>query len=162
MPSAGLIGAGAGMINALAAVELAETGDVPRATRIAGEQTLTSKLFSSPASSARVAALMRQSPQARFKNVLRSTADGETIMWGSLNSDTIMWGSLTSNTIMWGSSADGDVIVWGTATDGDVIVWGTSADGDVIVWGTSADGDVIVWGTAVDADTIMWGTALTE
>ena len=38
MPKAGLVGAGAGMINALAAVELAQTNQIPSSTTIGGEK----------------------------------------------------------------------------------------------------------------------------
>src|SRR5580765_1541480 len=45
LSSAGVVGAGAGMINALAAVELAATNEIPKSTTIAGEEASTSRLF---------------------------------------------------------------------------------------------------------------------
>src|SRR3954471_18992893 len=50
MPEAGLVGAGAGEINALAAVQLSETNEIPASTLIAGEQTLASHISSTPIS----------------------------------------------------------------------------------------------------------------
>ena len=44
LPSAGLAGAGAGMLNALAAVALAATNEIPKSTTLAGEQTVASDL----------------------------------------------------------------------------------------------------------------------
>jgi serine protease AprX len=50
-----------------------------------------------------------------------STADGDTVVWGT-------------------GTADGDTVVWGTTSDGDTVVWGTScADPSCapVVWGGS-------------------------
>src|SRR3954447_25368216 len=102
MPAAGIIGAGAGMINALAAVELAETSEIPSSTTIAGEQTIASRMFST-AASARVVAAMAKSQNAQIKRISRgSAASGHTNMWDSLHSSTIVWGGAEANTIVWG------------------------------------------------------------
>jgi serine protease AprX len=90
---------------------------------------------------------------------------GDNIVWGTSNGDNIVWGtSGVGDNIVWGTSDVGDNIVWGTSADGDNIVWGTDCSaggqdcGDNIVWGTS-DGDNIVWGTAEAGDNIVWGTS---
>jgi serine protease AprX len=97
-------------------------------------------------------------------NIVWGTNDqnGANIVWGtSLNAANIVWGtSLNAANIVWGTSLS-DNIVWGTSFD-DNIVWGTDcggADCDNIVWGTS-DSDNIVWGTALAGDNIVWGTSL--
>src|SRR3954462_12917559 len=54
MPEAGLVGAGAGEINALAAVQLGETNEIPASTLIAGEETVSSKVFSASMSTRRI------------------------------------------------------------------------------------------------------------
>ena len=86
---------------------------------------------------------------------LVATADGDSIVWGTVDGDSIVWGTAGGASIVWGTD-DGDSIVWGTAR-GASIVWGTTR-GASIVWGTD-DGDSIVWGTA-DGDSIVWGTAV--
>ncbi|MCU1384238.1 MAG: aprX 2 [Acidobacteria bacterium] len=166
MPDAGIVGAGAGLINALAAVRLAETNEVPSATTIAGENVVASGLFSTTMST-RVAASLSQRSSVQITTVangrntnVRFIMWRTSIMWGTANAQvspiggqTIVWGTyVDGNTIVWGTSADGDTIVWGTSTDGDTIVWGTATDGDTIVWGTTTDGDTIVWGTSVDGE----------
>ena len=74
MPSAGLVGAGAGMINALAAVQLAETGEISASTTIAGEQVVASRTFSVRVSSS-LMAMLRERPNATVRNVLTGTSE---------------------------------------------------------------------------------------
>ena len=157
MPSAGLIGAGAGEINALAAVELAETGEIPSSTTIAGAQAVSSHVFSREVSAKRLSALTRATKVRRLHSKARESdstlrddtivwgVDGSTIVWG-IESNTIVWG-VESNTIVWG--IEGSTIVWGI--DASTIVWGI--DASTIVWGI--DANTIVWG--VDSSTIVWG-----
>ena len=161
MPSAGLIGAGAGMINALAAVEAVETNELPTTT-IAGENTVSSGLFTAPASQKHILALAqtysseRKNPQGAAQWIRSGGASGSTIVWG-VDGSTIVWG-VAGNTIVWG--VEGNTIVWGI--DANTIVWGVDAntivwgiDANTIVWGV--DSNTIVWG--VDAKTIVWGVA---
>ncbi len=149
MPDAGLVGAGAGMINALAAVELAETGEIPESTTIASEDVAASRRFSTQVSSNR--SLRKQAPPQASS--VRQYSDGETIVWGTWRSEvpvwnaTIVWG-VDANTIVWGGG-DANTIVWGI--DASTIVWGI--DANTIVWGI--DASTIVWG--IDANTIVWG-----
>jgi serine protease AprX len=160
LPSAGIVGAGAGLVNVLAAVELAETNRIPTSSSIGGENVVASGLFTRAMTARRVAAL-----DSTDKNVVSGTAIrwaiagqtivwGNTILWGSAAGDTILWGSSAGDTILWGSSV-GDTILWGSSV-GDTILWGSAA-GDTILWGSAA-GDTILWGSAA-GDTILWGSA---
>jgi serine protease AprX len=168
LPSAGLVGAGAGMVNARAAVELVETNRVGRTT-IAGERVSASGVYTVADSavaatvsrtlpvmkhSARGIAQKQNAGGVRGSLILWGTSSGDSIVWGTAIGDSIVWGTAIGDSIVWGTAA-GDSIVWGTAA-GDSIVWGTAA-GDSIVWGT-ATGDSIVWGTAA-GDSIVWGTS---
>jgi serine protease AprX len=178
MPSAGLVGAGAGMINALAAVQLAESGEISASTTIAGEQVVASRTFSVRVSPSFVATIQGR-PNPTVRNVLTGTSEraawdrsGESAtIWGTWGSqtpvwvDTIVWG-VDANTIVWGRT-DADTIVWGIGAttivwgiDANTIMWGSSAStimwgssASTIVWGASAS--TIVWG--VNANTIVWG-----
>jgi serine protease AprX len=169
MPSAGLVGAGAGMVNVRAAVELAETNRVGQTT-IAGEDVIASGVYT-VSGSANIATVSRsvQTAGPRVRRIaerqsfrgrtagtsnVRGGVTGDAIMWGTTAGDSIVWGTAIGDSIVWGT-ATGDSIVWGSAT-GDSIVWG-SATGDSIVWGT-ATGDSIVWGSAA-GDSIVWGTS---
>jgi serine protease AprX len=118
LPSAGLIGGGAGSLNVLAAAEFAANGfrGALPATTISGETVKSSGI-----------AVGVGNPVQAHRRVLGQdlVVRGEdTIVWGQ---DTIVWGQ---DTIVWGQ----DTIVWGQ----DTIVWGQ----DTIVWGQ----DTIVWG----------------
>jgi serine protease AprX len=173
LPAAGLLGAGAGMIDVSAAVELAD--DV-RASSYLG-RTDVAGLLTGRMTVKGLAALLRANdapaghgaghgaastqsirPVVMFWNsrsgasLFPGAVAGETIIWGTSTSDNVIWGTSVSNTIIWGTSA-GDTIIWGTSA-GDTIIWGTS---DTIIWGTSA-GDTIIWGTSA-SDTIIWGTS---
>jgi len=152
MPSVGLVGAGAGMINALAAVQLAATGEIPTSTSIAGEEIVASRKFSATVPSALVSALVQGRPGKPVRNPIKNFTD--PVPWGNFGDDTTMWGTWESNapvwvdTIVWG--IDANTIVWGGA-DASTIVWGANAT--TIVWGVNAN--TIVWG--VNANTIVWG-----
>ena len=92
----------------------------------------------------------------------------------------IVWGAsrdAVGDNIVWGAScheADCDNIVWGAgADDGENIVWGASRDDDNIVWGNSVGfdslDDNIVWGASVvcdefvpDCDNIVWGNGASD
>jgi serine protease AprX len=144
LPSAGAIGAGAGMINVLAAVELAVTNKIPTTT-IAGENAVASRLITVSEPSGRVGALGRHDATVRSKQ----------IMWGS----QIMRGAAGTETIIWGTAAQAETIIWGTATGSETIIWGTASGSETIIWGTGAVAETIIWGTASDPETIIWGTA---
>ena len=50
----------------------------------------------------------------RLNPPIRSTGDGDSIVWGSNDGDSIVWGSNDGDSIVWGSD-DGDSIVWGSS-----------------------------------------------
>jgi serine protease AprX len=115
LSSAGVLGAGAGMINALAAVELAATNQIPKSTTIAGEDAVTSRLFSALVSSRKLASLLRNSARPASNRLPDGTTDGDLIMWGSSNLDSIVWG-IEAASIVWG--IDANSIVWGVSANG--------------------------------------------
>jgi serine protease AprX len=147
VPAAGLLGAGAGSLNVLAAAKMAlreRDGEIGT-TLIAGETIqATGILFA-----------------VRSDGVL----SGQSIVWGAganpVKDSSIVWGAA----IVWGTS-----IVWGASTNVvdpttsiQSIVWGASSavNANSIVWGAQ-----ILWGTADPTATcivwgaqILWGTA---
>jgi serine protease AprX len=177
MPEAGMIGAGAGSINVLAAAELLNDGVLSQTT-IAGEWTTNSGLlFVAKGHKTQVQQLVwsnsiRGTSSVRGGFVLRvgsiawdstTMRGGITVQAGSIlwrvskmqrgatvgSADSIVWGG--SDSIVWGGS---DSIVWGGS---DSIVWGGS---DSIVWGGS---DSIVWGGSIcwgGSDSIVWGGSI--
>jgi serine protease AprX len=123
LPSAGLIGGGAGSLNVLAAAEFAARGfkgELPTTT-ISGETIKSSGIATG----------------------LDSIVWGQgSIVWGQgsivWGQDSIVWGQ---DSIVWGQ----DSIVWGQGSivwGQDSIVWGQGS----IVWGQ----DSIVWGQGLD------------
>ena len=143
MPTAGLVGAGAGTINALAAVELAETSEIPDSTTIAGEEVVASRHFS--ASIARLVALAQARGHRRAmryethggtsrlgqaRSFAGSASDGDTIV-GKLS--TIVWGGRQREHHRWGRRLD--TIIWGVTVSGwrHDRLWGVN--GSTIIWG---------------------------
>lgn len=167
VPGEGLVTAGAGALNSVAAARFAAMPkDAFTENVVAGEATRASGIaFLNPAG-------RRQQSIASSSTIIWGNAAlrGNTIIWGS--ADTIIWGS----TIVWGSSADtiiwGNTIIWGAAAEtiiwgsadtiiwGSTIVWGTAAD--TIIWGSNVVGNTIVWGGSVLGSTIIWGSGLAE
>jgi serine protease AprX len=158
---------GAGFLNTLGAVRLAQFYKNPQA----GDKMPVQKVWSRQiiwGSHRLLKGVIKPAANAWANNIVWGTAKtlgdmGDNIVWGTAyGGDNIVWGTSDGDNIVWGTATDGDNIVWGTAKDGDNIVWGTDcggADCDNIVWGTASDGDNIVWGTAKDGDNIVWGTA---
>ncbi|HEY1909388.1 MAG TPA: hypothetical protein VGG73_00585, partial [Vicinamibacterales bacterium] len=149
MASAGLLGGGAGNIDALTAVEMVLTNSVPTAT-IGGEAVVVSGLSTKPKGFGQVAALTGQGRRVPTSQTQPKAPTADSILWGSRSilwgstSDSILWGS---GSILWGSSSDSilwgsDSILWGS----DSILWGS----DSILWGS----DSILWGS----DSILWGS----
>jgi len=160
---------GAGFLNTLGAVRLAQYYVAPKAGDRVPVQSVWSRqiLWGSHRLSG---GIMKPTANAWANTVVWGSAktmatSGDNIVWGSmaLNGDNIVWGSSTSgDNIVWGTSMVGDNIVWGSAMAGDNIVWGSDcggADCDNTVWGT-ADGDNIVWGSCNLGDNIVWGSSL--
>jgi subtilisin family serine protease len=113
---AGVLGAGTGSVNALAAVELlgSHTQTLP-ITTIGEEANLPSGFIT-------------------LDDALL-TADQDILVWGNAkilvwgNAKILVWGS--SKILVWGS----DILVWGSS---DILVWGnntTLVTGDILVWG---------------------------
>ncbi len=144
MPEAGLMSAGAGSVNLVAAASLAGRGS-RRSAQIDDTVYLQG---SRPAAANRT---------FRQRNSTLSGSWGDSIIWGSWG-DSIIWGSW-GDSIIWGSWGDsiiwgswGDSIIWGSW--GDSIIWGSW--GDSIIWGSFAQ-DSIIWGSAAE-DSIIWGS----
>ncbi|HEY1912351.1 MAG TPA: S8 family peptidase, partial [Vicinamibacterales bacterium] len=137
MASAGLLGGGAGNIDALTAVEMVLTNSVPTAT-IGGEAVVVSGLSTKPKGFGQVAALTGQGRRVPTSQAQPKAPTADSILWGSRS---ILWGS-NSNSILWGSRS----ILWGSTSDS--ILWGSGS----ILWGSSSDS--ILWGS----DSILWGS----
>lgn len=129
MPDAGLIGAGAGNLNVLAAVAI-----VSRDQSAFSAKFVASKLLTGANSGAIV--------------------NSSSIVWGlnpatanrAVQDDSIVWG-ISTLSIVWG--VNDASIVWGVGANS--IVWG--AQPQSIVWGV--DSSSIVWG--LSPDSIVWG-----
>ena len=112
MPEAGLVQAGAGSLNVLAAAEFVLDGNLS-ATTIAGQEAVAGQIVI--ASVRQVASMLRSNnPTARrvFYSQRRGSGAGfgpatRSVVWGS--SDSVVWGS--SDSVVWGSS---DSVVWGS------------------------------------------------
>ena len=160
---------GAGFLNSLGAVRLAQFYKTARIGDRVPTQTVWSKQiiwgshrltggFIKPTANAWATGVVWGSAKT-----LVST--GDNIVWGSmaLNGDNIVWGStLAGDNIVWGTMVNGDNIVWGSTNSGDNVVWGSDcggADCDNTVWGAVSVGDNIVWGSANDGDNIVWGSS---
>jgi serine protease AprX len=172
---AGLIGAGAGSLDVLAAVSLLY-GE-PSHTQppsIGGEPVIVGGIVISATGQTRRppqfgrtqnldrGARQEISPLTRASTIVGSESKLETIIWGQSSigtiiwgqsgRDTIIWGQSTLNTIIWGQSAL-NTIIWGQSGP-DTIIWGQFAV-DTIIWGQAAP-DTIIWGQSA-SDTIIWG-----
>jgi hypothetical protein len=102
-----------------------------------------------------------------------ATPGGPSIEWGVVCGDDTCesnspWrlGDTSAVNVVWGPACDGADChmpwtgsVYGTNDDGDTVVWGTS-DEDTVVWGTSDDAeDTVVWGTSCsdpDCEPVIW------
>jgi len=163
MPEVGVVGAGAGSVNLIAAVGFAAKPSTTVRSIIANEAAVASGILITNRDEQLLSgAIARRYNKGSASRTLRALS-GDSIVWGASGGDSIVWGAGAGDSIVWGASGDsivwgtggGDSIVWG-AGSGDSIVWGAS--GDSIVWGTSA-GDSIVWGAAANGDSIVWGTS---
>src|SRR5438105_7712084 len=149
---------GAGFLNSLGAVRLAQFYKTARIGDRVPTQTVWSK---------QIIWGSHRLTGGFIKPTANAWATG--VVWGSAKTlvstgDNIVWGSMavSGENIVWGSMVNGDNIVWGTTVTGDNIVWGATASGDNVVWGSDcggADCDNTVWGVASAGDNIVWGTA---
>jgi serine protease AprX len=137
MPDYGLVRAGTGSLNVLAAAQFVKDGDLADST-IAGETANTSGLVVMPGDTVEALGLQglqfhksrarKVTTQARYSSRFSTTSD--SVIWG--NSDSVIWGN--SDSVIWGNS---DSVIWGNS---DSVIWGNS---DSVIWGNS---DLTVWG----------------
>jgi len=162
MREAGLIAAGAGSANLMAATQFVARASARGRAHSPDWRSTSSQLIAyrlRPAYSAetRSASIIWSSngDSIIWGSVPVNCPQGQSIIWGS-SGDSIIWGS-NGDSIIWGSNGDsiiwgsnGDSIIWGS--NGDSIIWGSN--GDSIIWGSS--GDSIIWGSS--GDSIIWGS----
>ena len=145
MRGEGVVAAGAGSLNVLAAADLLASRHASPLTTIAGELVHRSGITfeNSP-----------EGEQPQFGS-LNSLVGNRTfgIVWATDASDTIIWS--TNDTIIWSTADEADTIIWSTY-ENDTIIWSTSTI-DTIIWSTNhSESDTIIWSTS---DTIIWSTA---
>jgi serine protease AprX len=179
LPEAGLIQAGAGSLNVLAAAEFVLDGNLSNTT-IAGVETMASQIVIAPVKMVasedefnrprQARALFENSrslpPNRSNSNQTALLATGDTVIWG--DSKTVIWGD--SRTVIWGDSrtviwGDSDTVIWGDSRtviwgDSDTVIWG---DHRTVIWGDSrtviwGDSRTVIWG---DSDTVIWGDSCT-
>jgi len=144
---AGLVGAGAGNLNVLAACLIAKRPDNTVASTLIGGETTSSDRISFDATGIAGTSLVW--------GALRVVVNSDSLVWGALtvSNSSLVWGAtaagVSGTSLVWGAS--GDALVWGA--NGDALVWGAS--GDALVWGAS--GDALVWGASGDA--LVWGAS---
>ncbi|HEU4937800.1 MAG TPA: S8 family peptidase [Vicinamibacterales bacterium] len=166
---------GAGFLNALGAVQLAQylaspsIGGYPDATSwsrtlIWGNQMVRGGRLTADANAWASGVTWGSS----------ATPGGQSIEWGVVCGDDACesnspWrlGDTVAVNVVWGPTCDGADCqmpwtgsVYGTTDDGDTVVWGTTDD-DTVVWGTTDD-DTVVWGTGDGEDTVVWGTRCSD
>jgi len=76
----------------------------------------------------------------------------EASTWGSLEAEHIVWGNVDPQHLVWGNLTWGSHIVWGNALVGTL-------DGQHIVWGNVVDAEHLVWGNLA-AEHLVWGNSL--
>jgi serine protease AprX len=137
--SEGLLGAGAGSVNLVAARELQVRGAVTE-TALAGYPVLAGQMVFGGSDFWAAENILWGSA----KNILWGSA--KNILWGS--DSNILWGSVKN--ILWGSDEN---ILWGSdenilwGSDGNIL-WGSAKN---ILWGS--DGNIL-WGSD---ESILWG-----
>jgi len=155
MPSAGLMGAGAGNANFWASRKMANTGLLSTVTNLVGGLTTSSSgaaFWDAGALTNRVYGGIG----LRLLSVLElplAWLNPSLLHVGDLNLAglTNPLGVIPKNPLLWG-----DVAKWANAQEGDQVIWGTeiyNPSGQQVIWGTSTDGDQVIWGTSlVDAN----------
>ena len=136
MPEAGLVQAGAGSLNLLAAAEFVLNGDLSNTT-IAGEPAAASHIVIAPVDQV-VSAQGTNGSLAKHLFPIR-----RTLARGTRNPRANALVKTAADSHAWGASDD--VLVLGAS---DMLVWGAS---DMLVWGAS---DMLVWGAS---DMLVWG-----
>ena len=170
MPAGGLLSAGAGELNVVAASELLgmqHPAALPQ-TAIEGESAVSSGwlIAAAPANFA-VIANPQSIVRTKAASIVWTRSIAESIVWTGTLANSIVWTGIAGNSIVWtGTKSDSIVgtrsvansIVW-TGIEGNSIVWtGTTADS--IVW-TGSLADSIVW-TGTASDSIVWTGATSD
>jgi serine protease AprX len=75
----------------------------------------------------------------------------EASTWGSLGGQHIVWGNIDPQHLVWGNLTWGSHIVWGNSLVGTL-------DGQHIVWGNVVDAEHLVWGN-LSAEHLVWGNS---
>jgi serine protease AprX len=167
LPAAGLVGCGAGSVDAVASVRIAVLGpETNDDVIIAGESVTPTGIAFWREDATTQAARTVWDERIVWGNSVedeRNSADADRIVWGN----RIVWGTeiVEGSRIVWGNQIVwGDRIVWGNRIVwGSRIVWGTDiVDANRIVWGNqSASADRIVWGNQIVwGDRIVWGNQI--
>ena len=173
LAGAGLIEAGAGQLNVMAALGLVSGENLLSTTQIAGEAIFSLGISYEPASGlfgSEVAARhigvgkpsLDQLPQEQLKATSSSGATssfGETSWYGetmSRTDDILVWGNVANPATWSAGTSDGDILVWGNSgSDGDILVWGNSnPDGDILVWGNSVLSRRLVFTASLTIETL--------
>jgi hypothetical protein len=148
LPEAGLVGGGAGSLNAAAAVQFAGSGSSQTLTTISRQTSKPSDLKVARAialdHSTAKSAILQSFFAKHYLGLLfwdgaavSPSTDEDTIYWGTNLPDTIYWGTAFASALDKTTAEDYDTIYWGTAED--TIYWGTTSD-DTIYWGTMLNG----------------------
>ena len=125
MPSAGLLGAGAGTINVRAAAELAATDRMPGRTIIGGEKVIASSIFTQydALPTRGIVAFLAGHSSGSPEQIRWGTSPGQTtrwtstryggstILWDPVQSSTILWDPIQSSTILW-DPIQSSTILW--------------------------------------------------
>ena len=172
MRTVGLIGAGAGSVNLIAATQFVAQSSNRNKSDFSewhgtSGQMITYQLMAVRPGGDRATSIIWGSngDSIIWGSIPVACTKGQSIIWGS-SGDSIIWGS-NGDSIIWGSNGDsiiwgssGDSIIWGS--NGDSIIWGSNGDsiiwgsnGDSIIWGSN--GDSIIWGSS--GDSIIWGSS---
>ena len=154
MTSGGLLSAGAGELNVLAATELLGTRHPPAlAQTVIEDESVTASgwlIADAPAGF-----LVSASPQSivwtKSESIVWTGLVSESIVWAGTLANSIVWTGIAGNSIVW-TGMRADSIVW-TGTIANSIVW-TGVANDSIVW-TGTNADSIVW-TGTSSDSIVW------
>jgi len=126
MPSFGLIGAGAGSLNVLAATQLVGPANLAP-TNISNEKVIAGGV-----------GFWDQAAGESADSVIwgASPIPGHSVIWGS----AVIWG----DAVIWGSS-----VIWGNAVVGSAV----DASNKTVIWGSTA---TVIWGSSwADTDTFF-------
>ena len=151
MPSAGLLGAGAGNANFWASRKMAATGLTSLVTNTIGGLTTTSS-GAAFWDAGTLANRLYGGVGMRLLSLLQLPLvwlNPSTLNTGDLNLAglTNPLASLPLNSLLWG-----EVAGWTGVVNGQQVIWGTTIydpSGQQVIWGTSDNYDQVIWGTSL-------------